>query len=247
MSEDSKCIYNCNNGRIFDVNIRSWVPCPVCKDKKLKEFEIDENEISEKLGVDGSSLSGVLVPEAIIPSNERGYIEPESFESLSSNLNEIYSRLVQGKSIKKSYCFGLGVKGKIKELVFPLQKVAYTSGVDVVKFISAIGLSQMLLKQSLPENIFTGELCIILVNEGCSKADVSACKGIMQERATNGLGTVFVTTWSIEACSNLLGYESDDDCYLAKPVFIRYKYSERHSNYINDLFGVDNSLPELDF
>lgn len=247
MKEENKCSYNCNNGRIFDVRIKSWVACPECKGKKLKEFEIKEEEISEKLGVDGSNLSGVLVTEAVIPSNERNYIEAESFENLDKNLKQIMSRLLQGKSIKESYCFGLGVKGRVKELVFPLQKTAYTSGLNVVRFVSAIGLSQMLLKQSLPENIFNGDLCIILINEGCSKADVSACKGIMQERAVNGLGTVFVTTWSVEACSNLLGYERDEDCYLAKPVFIRYKYSEKHSNYINDLFGVENSLPELDF
>ena len=245
VSGESKCSYNCSNGRIFDVNIQSWVPCPECSQKKSEEFSKNSEEITEKLGIDGSALSGVLVPEAVIPLNERGYVEDKSFDDLSDKLNEIYSRLIQGKTIKQSYCFGIGVKGKVKELVFPLQKAAYTSGLNVVKFISAIGLSQMLLKQSLPENLFVGDLCIILINEGCSKADVSACKGVMQERAVNELGTVFVTTWSVEACSNLLGYSDNEDCYLAKPVFIKYKYSEKHSNYINDLFGVENSLPDL--
>lgn len=248
MEEKNTCKYNCSNGRIFDTGTRSWVVCPECKDKKLKEVNNSDNldNLKEDFGIDFEGLSGVLVPEAIIPENERNYIEPETFSNLKEGLMRIYARLNQGKGLKGSYCFGLGVKGRINELVFPLQKVAYTSGLTVSKFITAIGLSQMLLKQDIPDDLFTSDLCIILINEGCSKADVSACKGVMQERASKGLSTVFVTTWSVEACSNLLGYEGDESLYLAKPVFIAYKYSGKKSNYINNLFGVDNALPDID-
>lgn len=247
MGKENTCKYNCQNGRLFDVRTKSWVVCPDCKDKKLKDVDKNDSIAREKFGVNAGNLSGVLVPEAIIPQAERVYIDEESFESFSSNLNEIYSRLNSGKGLKQSYCFGLGVKGKVTELVFPLQKIAYACGLGVSKFITAIGLSQMLLKQTVPDDLYTSDLCIILINEGCSKADVGACKGVMQERASRGLGTVFVTTWSVEACSNLLTYELDVDMFLAKPVFVKYKYAEKQSNYINGLFGVDNSLPDLNF
>lgn len=243
---EEKCKYNCSNGRIFDPNIQSWVVCPECKGKKMKELDEHPEKSQELFGISAEDLSGVLVPEAIIPRNERGYLEDESFKTLSDTLKEIYAKLNQGNSLKESYCFGLGVKGKVNELIYPLQKVGYSSGLSISKLVTAIGLSQMLLSQSIDEDLFSSDLCIVLINEGCSKADVSACKGLMQERASRGLGTIFVTTWSVEACSNLLGYYEESDLYLAKPVFVKYKYSEKKSNYINNLYGVDNSLPELE-
>lgn len=246
MKADEKCKYNCTNGRLFDTNTQSWVPCPECKDKKIVELNTKDNIQNELFGVDSGNLTGVFVLEAVIPKEELNFMEQKELDILSNEVKSLQSKLTLGKKIEKSYCFGVGVKGNITALVYPLQKSAYTAGLTVARLITALGLTQKILKQDFLDEYFSSDLCIVLVNEGCSKADVASCKGLMQERASRGLATIFVTTWSVEACSNLLGYQGDSNLFLASPYFIRYKYADRQSRYINDLYGVKNESLELD-
>ena len=85
---------------------------------------------------------------------------------------------------------------------------------------------------------------MVMIQDGASKADILSAKGLMQSRALKGKGTIFVTTWSIEACSILLGYFGEETFFLASGSFVEYKVSKKkkHSAYINQLTGVENEL-----
>ena len=241
-----KC--HCVNGRMFDPNIQQFVVCPLCKGKSREIIEEDSKESEEILGIGSGGWSGELVPESIIPKSERAYIEDITFQSLKEEMMSLYNSLVLGKKPKYSVCFGLGVKGRFDGLAYSLLSQAYKGGLRVSPFLSAFSLSNMLLNQDFSiVEYFDTDVCVVLVNEGCTKADVATCKGLLQERSFRNNATIFITTWSVEACSNLLGGYDDESLALAKPVFVKYKYSGESSPYINDLYGEKNYIPEIKF
>jgi hypothetical protein len=91
--------------------------------------------------------------------------------------------------------------------------------------------------------IFPYSVAFMLICDGSSKADIYSARGFMQARALKGRPTVFVTTWSIEACSILLGYFGEETYFTASGVFLEYRHSgHKHSKYINDLTGVENGM-----
>ena len=90
---------------------------------------------------------------------------------------------------------------------------------------------------------YDSDIVFMMICDGSSKADIAAAKGLMQSRALKGKATIFVTTWSVEACSILLGFWNDSSLFMATAVFLEYKSSgkNKHSHYINQLTGVENS------
>ena len=247
------CPYHCTNGRIMNRDLRKWEPCPYCSEKK-KELakegvaETIEGEIVNLptlLGVDNQYMKAVFNYDLVIPEGEQLYLTRESMDLQKEVSTDLYLGLTINEKPSKSLCFGLGNKGRIDVFVYPLLSRAYLVGMTVSKFISCTEYNRMLVR--MDEGIdwyFESDVTIMLINDGASKADISAAKGLMQTRALKGRATIFVSTWSIEACSLLLGYYGDESMFLATPVFVEYKSSKKkgHSHYINQLTGVENSV-----
>lgn len=139
----------------------------------------------------------------------------------------------------------MGNKGRVDRFVYPLLAKAYLSGLTVSKFISCTDYNRMLVNMSYElDEMYSNDVVIMLICDGSSKADIAAAKGLMQSRALRGKATVFVTTWSVEACSILLGFWNDPSLFMATAVFLEYKSSgkNKHSHYINQLTGVENKV-----
>ncbi len=245
------CPYHCTNGYIFDYEISKKVLCPHCSKKRddlihQGSLEVDgevvQVDLPAMLGVKSKYLSSRLSYDLVVPDSEKVFITDESLEFQKTCIEDLYLSLSLGKLPDSSYCFGLGVKGYIDALVYPLLAKAYSSGVSVAPFISCERYSYMLNhREDAIREYLDADLAIMLISDGSSKAGVFSAKGFMQERAINGKPTVFVSTWQIEACSMLLGTVNHEGCFLAKPVFVHYKKSRKKSNYINQLTGVDNT------
>ncbi|MGV3076322.1 hypothetical protein ACEE21_14655, partial [Clostridium baratii] len=140
---------------------------------------------------------------------------------------------------------GLGNKGRIDRFAYPLLAKAYLSGLSVARFISCSEYNRLYVAMDdAIESYMEKDFVLVLIQDGASKADILSAKGLMQSRALKGKGTLFVTTWSIEACSTLLGYFGEETYFLASGSFVEYKVSKKkkHSNYINQLTGVENEV-----
>ena len=83
----------------------------------------------------------------------------------------------------------------------------------------------------------------MMLDDGFTFAEISAAKGLMQTRALRGKPTIFITTWTVEACSGVLGFNNEGSLFMAKPVFVKYKSGKKHSKYVNNLLGVENETP----
>lgn len=245
------CPYNCNNGKILDYEVRKLVDCPHCssKRKELAQDGLAEDEngdltsLPRILGIESKYLSTRFVYDSVIPEGERVFLEEESLKRQSDVLEEIYLGLGVGELPDRSYCIGLGNKGRIDKLAYPLLSKAYLSGLSVAKFISCIEYNRLYVSMSDEvESYLDKDLVLMLIPDGASKADILSAKGLMQSRALKGKATIFITTWIIEACSILLGYYGDETYFLASGVFVEYKSSKKKSNYINQLTGVENEL-----
>lgn len=247
------CPYHCNNGKILDSDIRKLVPCPHCSEKRkeLADEGLAENEMGELdslpriLGINNQYLKTKFVYDAVIPEGEGVFLEEESVKRQSDALEEIYLGLAVGELPARSYCIGLGNKGRVDRLAYPLLAKAYLSGLTVAKFISCSEYNRLCIAMSSEvEQYYDRDFVMMMIPDGASKADIASAKGLMQTRALNGKPTVFVTTWVIEACSILLGYYNDETFFLATGVFVEYRHSKnpKKSHYINQLTGVENEV-----
>lgn len=247
------CPYGCNSsGKILDVNLKEMILCPHCSARKKEllkrgyvETESDQQvSIASVLGIESAFLSTKFVYDSVIPEGELLFIDEESVEWQKEVAEDLYNKLVVGEVPDSSYCFGLGIKCDIDKFAYPMLAKAYLNGISISKFVSCSEYSRYILRQdSILDNMFTSDFLMMLISEGCTQADLSAAKGLMQTRALKGKPTVFLSSWTIEACSGLLGFKDDSSLFLAKPVFVKYKkgsYAKEHSSYINRLLGVEN-------
>lgn len=246
------CPYNCNqNGMLLDFNTGKMVSCPHCS-KKKKELlakglaETEENEVlplSTILGIENAYLSEKFLYDVVVPEGESVFIEQESLDWQKEIAEDLYLSLSVGNLPEYSMCFGISIKGRIDRFVYPMLAKAYLSGITVGKFISCSEFNRMLFKMDDEvDNMYSCDLLMMLINDGSNLAELSSAKGLMQTRALRGKPTIFVTTWTIEACSGLLCNVGEKELFLAKPVFLKYKSSKNNksSHYINNLLGVEN-------
>lgn len=247
------CPYGCTNGKIMDFELRKLVPCPHCSEKRenLAKQGLAENDLGDVeplhrlLGVDNKYLEAKFVYDAVVPESERLFLEEESVKRQKDLLEELYLGFTVGELPDKSYCFGLGNKGRIDRFAYPILAKAYLAGLGVARFISCSEYNRLYVAMSDEiEAYLEKDVVLILIQDGASKADILSVKGLMQSRALKGKSTIFVTTWSIEACSTLLGYFGEETFFLASGSFVEYKVSKKkkHSAYINQLTGVENDI-----
>ena len=247
------CPYNCNSsGKLLDVNTGEMVNCPHCsklkKEMLAKGIAVEEDTdnrlpLSDILGIKSKYLSKNYVFDTVIPEGERLFLEEDSVEYVKTETEKLYHILSIGEVPDNSYCFGISIKGRADRLAYPLLATAYLRGLKVGKFITCSEVSRLQLKGSdVIDELYDVDILIMLIGEGSTKGEISCAKGMMQARALKGKPTIFITTWTIESCSLMLGYSSDEgNLLLAKPVFVKYKNSGKSSNYINNLTGVENS------
>lgn len=245
------CPYHCNNGKLMDYELKKIVPCPYCSEKKnelAKDGLAEDTDgsiisLPTMLGINNKYLNSKFIYESVIPDGEKVFLDEESVKKQGEVLEDIYLGLGVGELPERSYCIGLGYKGSIDRVAYPLLAKAYLSGLSVAKFISCTQYNRMCINMSDEvEGYYTKDLVIILIQDGASKADIASAKGLMQTRALNGKCTIFLTTWVVEACSMLLGYPFDDTYFLATGVFVEYRVgkNKKKSHYINQLTGVEN-------
>lgn len=246
------CPYNCNaKGLLLDTMTGNMVDCPHCsklKKEMLAKGEAVEEEtdtrlpLADMLGIKSKYLSKNFIFDAIIPEDEALFLEEDSIEYVKEEAEDLYKILSLGELPTCSYCFGLSIKGRVDKFAYPMLAIAYLKGLSVGKFITCSEMSRLQLKgDDLIDEFYNVDLLMVMIGEGSTKGEISSAKGIMQARALKGKPTIFLTTWTIEACSLMLGYANEDDnLLLAKPVFVKYRNSGKSSNYINKLTGVEN-------
>lgn len=251
--EYADCPYKCSNGQVIDYDLKKLVPCPHCfkkRDELAKQglAENDQGDIEplhRLLGVANKYLEAKFVYDAVVPDAERLFLEGESVSRQKDLLEELYLGLTVGELPDKSYCIGLGNKGRLDRLAYPMLAKAYLAGLSVAKFLSCSEYNRLYVAMSDEIGSYLEkDLVLVLIQDGASKADILSAKGLMQSRALKGKGTIFITTWSIEACSTLLGYFGEETFFLASGSFLEYKVSKKkkHSAYINQLTGVENEV-----
>lgn len=247
------CPYHCNNGTILDYKLKKLVPCPYCSErrKELADSGLAEDNngdlvsLPRILGIDNEFLRARFVYDSLIPEGERIFLEDDSVARQKEVMDELYLGLTVGQLPDRSYCFGLGNKGKIDRMAYPMLAKAYLAGLSVARFVSCTEYNRMCVNMDDGVDEFLDrDFVMVLIPDGASKADIASAKGLMQGRALKGKATIFVTTWVIEACSILLGYWDDPSYFLAAGSFVEYKRSKKggHSHYINQLTGVENSV-----
>ena len=204
------CPYGCTDGRLFNISIGKWQPCPHCADK-LKQ--ISKGELLDK---DGKDIYSILnIPKEF---DDKGYnfekvindtdvLTPESVLRVNSKLREVYDKGVLGEAVRESVYFNLGKRYNIINYVFSFLCNCYKNGLTVSPYLDipdivelksiadginkdktyekTIGISYNSIKYS--------DICIVMIDAGVSLSGIYALKGLLNSRAKLGRGTIVFT------------------------------------------------------
>lgn len=252
------CPYHCNDkGMLLDTVSGKLIPCPHCYKKKselVAKGYAEELESSSSVplnvifGINSPYLTSKFVYESVIPDSEVVFIEKESMIRQKEESERLYQDLSIGSLPNSSLCFGISIKGKVDMFSYPIMAKAYLANFSIPAMVSCSQFARMCMRDvDDVDKYYEDDLVLMLINDGCNLADLASAKGLMQTRGLKGKPTVFVTTWTIEACSSLLSGYSEESLLLAKPIFVEYKkHKGKHSSYINNLIGVPNKRASSD-
>lgn len=267
------CPFGCDdNGKLFDSATGNLVPCPHCSSKR-KDI-VSSGEKIESLGIKEDFHTDELVYEDLIPEGELVWISPESITYQNKLIKEVYDSIILGEVPKSSYCFGLGYKGQVDRLVYPLIKKAYKAGLSIFNFVTSQEVAYMMQKSSQSQDVADElhkltcetDLAFIQLTSGAYLADVYCAKGVMETRAKNNKPTIFVTTDRAASFNGLLWFKNDDVILsMAKPAFVEYtgikeeidnnytaallgkKSGVKAEGYINGNFGLPNTINDYGY
>lgn len=246
--EDKQC--GCDNGFIFNFITRKNEQCPTCRQRRKDQIKTEtledvEGTLEEMLGFGKRVLNKEYEFASVVTDAERIFLTSESMDKVEAEIDELYGTIVNNETVGESKCFGLGIKGNVERLVFPLLVKAWENGYTVHRLVTALEYNRMVNKEDVEvEEMLQKDILFIWINDGCSSREIDSVKGLMQTRSVKGKATFLVTTWLIQACSGLLFSLDEPVTGLAKPVFVEYKTSENNgtdSSYIQRLKGVKNT------
>lgn len=241
-SESTALSHNCTNGQVFDFATKSRIPCPVCRTDRAKV--VVDKSFYQEVGIVNNHLGRRFVWDEVISPGEKAFLNIEQYKTVGDELTAIYEGLSAGNPPNYSAVAGLGYKGDIEKVAYPMLAAAYTSGLQIAPLTGVKRYNRESLEEGsdLVFQLEEAQFAIVVLTEGMSKAEIFAAKGLMQERGLRGWPTLFLTTWTIEGCSALLAEAGTDDSkLLAKSLFITYAKAEKKSNYINNITGVQNT------
>lgn len=248
-----ECPYNCNvNAQLFDKNLKKFISCPYCKEKRkdvANTLELETESGTESLhsifGFKDEFLSPHYNFDSLISEAERALLLKESIPIVSDAIDELRSQLASGTLPRRSYCFGLGLKGYLDRLAFPLLVSAYKAGNSSGKFVSSRQYYSLYMQDKNVQEYLDYDILFVLIASGSSYRELSCIKGLMESRAVVGLPTILVTNTSIDDCLLLLGSVKEPSLYLASPYFLeRVKTANSHSYASDNLRGI--SMADLE-
>ena len=248
------CPHNCNsNGKLFDRGLKRMVNCPYCEQKRkdladggeVVSDKGDTTSLQKELGFTDEYLSSYYNFDDLVSSYERPLLLESSLEISDSEINSLRGILSRGDLPEKSYCFGLGRKGSVDRLAFPLLASAYEKGGRVGKFIAGRVYYSLYMQDKNLQEYYDLDLLVVLVNSGSSYKELMCIRGLMESRAVAGKSTIFVTNNDIDEVLLLLGSVDEPSLYLASPYFMERKSTVDSHSYASDGLRGTNQNRDL--
>ena len=244
---DTNCPYNCNTSQlILDRKRSKLVPCPHCS-KLAMDRVLEEEGFYKELGLSYDPNILPLVDKSILlGSQELEYLEPGSLDKVADKLKKVADTLRQGVLPDRSLLFSLGIRGRLMNAQYPLLSSAFLGGLKVHPLVSAQDLEIWKLREEIDQldELYSSKVVVITIEEGASRAELQVCKGVMQVRASRGLPTIFVTTWSASSVATLVDSDDSAGMFLADPYIIQYstENKDKYSKYVLGVLGLDNII-----
>lgn len=252
------CTYNCNQGEYYDQLRKKVVKCGYCAEQRSKEVrdgvlgeaEEEQENLTEALGFQVKSAPLKIIEERIIPESERSIMNSQSVDEFFKSLNLVMDCFNSDRKLPSSVVFGLPREGRFDLIAHPLLTTAYKNGL-IISPVTTTG--SYMRERSAVQNsavkfedekefyakYFDSAVLVMIIPSGVSEVELLAGKSLMQERASKGLSTIFLTTSPESSIGELVGtryghdgtrYETEPSNYVAKGVFATYDKTKRDEN-----------------
>lgn len=242
-STNTKCPYNCRNGKVFNVATKQFVPCPHCGEIRTKEvsedkvFDLADVSLSDKLHLKKPVTGLNFSMECVIPEYARRELELSSVNEVEAVLQQFVNKALLGEAPDGSYLINLGSKANIDAFVYQYIMKAYKAGISVAPFVTALDILRIRAEDERTEfiaedaendtqvhltDLVKPQICVVLIDTGATQREVDAVRGLIQLRARDNLPTlVFILYWQ-KRLSHMC-HDSDENLYhLAKLVSVKY-------------------------
>lgn len=215
---------DCNNGQIFDLETRSFHPCPFCLEIRSENVEdgvvVDNETISlaETLGFKRIFSRLVFDAEKVFGAYAYSKMPSTVSKPLSEMLESLIGRLAGANIPKTSMVLYLGSKADIELLGYLILANAYKAGLGVHQLVSPFRLRGAKAKFSDYEDIIHADVVVATFSPAI-KEDVYIMDDLMKERALNGKPTIFLLSDGVGINSLIQRMCSYDGVSLSQALY----------------------------
>lgn len=252
----SNCPNNCTHGYIINPYTRVKLLCKHCEKEREKVLKGESKEVDESiyvtLGLTKQFTGITYLFETLIMPSEKDLLDSESIEGLKRELDVMMSGALVGERLTKSYVINMGRRGNPMHFVAPFLLRYYVAGLVVAPFCDVAGLVRLrqeyeggrsdLNSRVTYEDYLRSDVVVLHLDTGLTYTGRNAVKGLMQQRAYRGLGTVIITdSWGPLVSDLCMRLEDKSvigcQMHLAELVGVVYKErDDRDMNYDESLF-----------
>lgn len=251
----TKCPYNCSDGRVFNVALKQFVPCPHCMEKRKEQIktntsDVDEKSLCEVLNI-RKPLTGLNLDfDSIFPEELTKGISKESKDSVKGAMQKLTDDVIIGEIPKSSLYFGLTNFVNVDSYVYQLLLKAYKAGLSVAPSVTGYDVSTLrlatergieqealVLESKLGceyKDLISKDICVVTLDLGSTYFDVDSVIGLMQLRSRRGLPTVIFSYLPYKYVKFMVHTTEVETLHIAKGYFLVHNMEENTKTRVDE-------------
>ena len=266
------CPYNCNHGKIFNVALRKYEPCPHCASvlKELTSATPAEDTFTflDALYIPKSYWNARFNPDTFFADKAGDVFARNTFEPVLAQLSAIDTAILSSRVLLESCYIYAGLYCDILTFVYSSLISAVRHGLTAVPYVSLKDLQGIRTNTKQMAHVYTNitwydfttaDICFIAATASADNSEAILLAELLQDRARRDLPTYVFGYWSKESLAknkNSLSYLIDadtDKLSLMKPYEIQtlYKYGNNGQalgtvstlGVVSGTLGVANAAP----
>lgn len=226
-----ECPYHCKSGRLFNPGLKIWQDCPHCAGvlSELSSANPTEEaeELRDMLKIPDMYKGATFYMSKFFEPSAFMIFAQSTFDTVLSQLGLIERAISEGKTIKESCYFYVGMYADTLGYVYDVLQSAVKHGLSAVPYVSLLDLQGIRANTAHTARIYkdisyydytTADVCFVSATASADIDEAATLADLLMERARHGLATQVFGYWSstsLKVSKNGLHYLIHDSKRLA--------------------------------
>lgn len=202
---------HCKNGRIFNIALKQWQPCPECTGI-IKSLELEKpaqppeaSEYLDKLCIPEEYRAIEFNPDDFFEAQTYSIFNKQTCEPVLEQLSSISVAIKSSKILRESCYIYTGVYSRTLDFVYSCLRNALTHGLTAVPYVSLKDLGAIRVHTRQMQKVYgnitwfdytTADICIVAATAATDSDDVNVLAELIQDRERRALPTYVMGYWS---------------------------------------------------